>query len=132
MISARIAGALVLLIALSHFLLPTLGYRPDDLAAIPTAQRAHFVHLGTYAIGSFLLTFAIVTWAAARAPDQPLARLFFALMTLTWSFRLWLELQFPVDLSLFVITRPHPLLATVIGCIAACYGLATHHALRRR
>lgn len=119
--ATRIAGLLVLAIGLAHFLLPTLGYAPADLAAIPEAQREHFVYLGTYSIAFFLLGFAVMTLLADRNdPGRPMT-VFLGLMTVVWFARLALELIYPVELPLFFVEEPHPMLIPVLLVISTGY-----------
>ena len=122
--ATRLAGALITPIGLAHFAMPTLGYRAADLAAIPAAQRAHFVDLGTYAIGSFLLAFAALAFVAAREITAPMARAFVAIMALVWAGRFALELVFPTRLGLFILDAPSPVLASFIALIAGLFALA--------
>lgn len=120
-LATRISGLLVLAIGLAHFLLPTLGYAPEALAAIPEAQREHFVYLGTYSIAFFLVSFAVMTLIADRnAASRPMT-VFLGLMVVTWWARLMLEVIYPVELSLFFVAEPHPMLIPVLLVIAAGY-----------
>lgn len=122
----RVAGFLVLAIGLAHFVMPSLGYAPDALAAIPDAQRDHFVYLGTYAIGTFLVTFGILTLLSGHGQHGRLETAFFGLMVFVWGARLVLEFIYPVDLSLFFLDEPHLPLAGAVFVILLGYmaGLA--------
>jgi len=118
---ALFAGLMILPVALGHFLLPTHGYAPSDIQAVPTLQRDHFVYLGTYAIGSFLLAMSGLTLYFALRPPTPEARVFFAVMAAVWVLRVVLEFVFPVDLPIFFLAQPHGVLVVVTGLIAAGY-----------
>jgi hypothetical protein len=118
----RLAGALVLAIAAGHAVLPTLGYAPSASAGMTGAARDHFYYLGTYAIGAFLLGFAVLTFVhSARPPSLA----FPAVMTAVWTLRLALELAYPVDLRIFVLDRPTTVIAPVLVTIAAAFATAT-------
>lgn len=120
-IATRISGLLVLAIGLAHFVLPTLGYSAADLEAIPALQRDHFVYLGTYSIAFFLVSFGVMTLLADRhAPNRPIT-VFLGLMVIVWCARLVLELLYPVELSLFFVPKPHPMLIATLTVIAAGY-----------
>lgn len=127
-LATRFAGLMALAIGIAHFFMPSLGYAPDDLAAIPAPQRAHFVFLGTYAIAFFLLAFAVMTLLANRETPSPLMTVFLGLMVVVWPARLILELIYPVELFLFFTDDPHPLLLTALALICAAYliGFALH------
>ena len=53
------------------------------------------------------------------------ARLFAGVMTIVWSVRVGLELRYPVDVRIFILERPHPVLMPVLGLIAASFAVAT-------
>ncbi len=120
----RLSGLMVLAIGLSHFAMPNLGYTPDAIAAVPDAQRDHFVYLGTYAIGTFLVSLAVMTFFADPTSSNALHRTFLGLMVAVWGTRLVLELIYPVTLSLFFLFDPHPVLLVAILLIWAGYILA--------
>jgi len=126
--ATRISGLLVLMIGLVHFALPTLGYAPDALAAIPEAQRAHFVYLGTYSIAFFLISFAVMTLMADRTAPNHAITAFLGVMVVVWGARFVLELLYPVDLSLFFVANPHPMLMVTLLVIWIGYavGFAGH------
>lgn len=110
----RISGLMVLLIGAAHFAMPSLGYAPDVIAAVPTAQRDHFVYLGTYAIGTFLICFAVLTLLIDPARTDRTQRVFLGLMVIVWGARILLELAYPVTLSLFFLSYPHPVLMSAL------------------
>ncbi len=118
-----LSGVLVLAIGLAHFVMPVLGYDGRDLEAIPEAQREHFVYLGTYAIGLFLVCFALLTLHAGIRGPEGQSAVFLGLMSLVWGGRLVLEFLYPVSLPLFFLTHPHPVLAAVILAIWSGYVL---------
>ncbi len=111
----------MLAIGLAHFLMPTIGYAPSDLAAIPAPQKEHFVFLGTYAIAFFLVSFAVMTLMAdQRAPTWQMT-VFLGLMTVVWCARFVLEILYPVTLPLFFAPEPHAMLLAAILIIWAAY-----------
>ena len=112
------------MIGLSHFVMPSLGYDADVIAGIPELPRDHFVYLGTYAIGSFLVSFAVLTFLVDFTQPTKFTTVFLGLMTLVWSIRFVLELLYPVDLSLFILPNPHPVLLVTILFIFASYATA--------
>lgn len=58
--------------------------------------------------------------ADRNAPSRPMT-VFLGLMVVTWWARLMLELIYPVELSLFFVADPHPMLIPVLLVIAAGY-----------
>lgn len=120
-IATRAAGLMVLAIGLAHMAMPSFGYAPNVLAAIPEPQRDHFVFLGTYAIGFFLLSFGVTTLFADPRSRNTLETVFFGSMVVVWGARLLLEFIYPVDLSLFFVANPHPMLVAAISLIWAGY-----------
>ena len=120
-LATRIAGLMVLAIGLAHFAMPGFGYAPEALAAIPEAQRNHFVYLGTYAIGTFLVSFGVITLVADPGGRSRLEKVFYGSMAIVWGVRLALEFVYPVDLSLFFVARPHPMLVLAVAVIWAGY-----------
>lgn len=118
---AHLAGAMVLAIGLAHFVMPSFGYARDALAAIPGPQKEHFVYLGTYAIGTFLVSLGILTLLSDQRRASPLELIFFGLMVFVWAARLALEFVYPVDLSLFFLSDPHPVLVATIFLILVGY-----------
>jgi hypothetical protein len=122
-LALRCAGLMVLAIGLSHFFMPGFGYDPQDLLAVPKQQRAHFVYLGTYAIGLFLVCFAILTLVAGKTRPTLQMTIFLGLMTLVWGARFGLELVYPVNIPLFFLENPHPVLAATIFLIWLAYGV---------
>lgn len=132
-LAGRLAGGAVLAIGLSHFVMPSWGYAADDIAAVPDLQRDHFVYLGTYAIGSFLVSFGALSLIADARRGDRFETVFFGLMTAVWAGRLGLEAIYPVDLPLFFLARPHAVLSAAIALIFLGYaiGFAGRLALRR-
>ena len=131
-IAAAFAGLNALIIGIVHFALPGYGYRAADLAEIPLLQREHFVYLGTYAIGSFLIAFGVMTLRFARGPASGDAALFFGLMSGVWALRTVLELLYPVALPLFVVATPHPALLTTTALVTLAYLWAFAAVMRAR
>lgn len=95
--------------------MPSFGYTAEALAAVPELQRDHFVYLGTYAIGTFLVAFGILTLLSDPRHQSTMETAFWGLMIIVWGTRLVLELIFPVNLPLFFLNEPHlPLLAAFV------------------
>ena len=117
----RLAGALVLVIAVGHAFLPTLGYPPSASAKITGAARDHFYYLGTYAIGVFLLGFAVLAFVHSTRPPN---LTFPLVMTAVWTVRLVLELAYPVDIPILVLDRPTMVITPVIITIAVAFATA--------
>lgn len=61
-VSLRTAGGLLLLIGVGHMFMPEWGYAPSAVAGMADLVEEHFYYLGTYAIGSFLLAFGIMSF----------------------------------------------------------------------
>ncbi len=120
-IALKTSGLIVLAVGLAHFAMPTLGYAPEVIAAVPEDQRDHFVYLGTYAIGMFLVSFAIMTLLVDPTHTDGLHRIFLGLMVMVWGTRIVLELIYPVKLSLFFLSNPHPVLVAALLMIWAGY-----------
>ncbi len=116
-----VSGFIVLMIGLAHFLMPSLGYAPDALRAIPEPQRDHFVFLGTYAIGTFLVAFGVLTLLSDPRRGSVFETTFFGLMVIVWVVRLVLELLYPVNLSLFFLDEPHYILLAAITIVLLGY-----------
>lgn len=116
-----LSGLMVLGIGIAHFFMPTLGYSGDVIAAVPEVQRDHFVYLGTYAIGTFLVAIGVLTLLADPNSADVLHRSFFGLMVLVWGVRLVLEVIYPVEFSLFFVSNPHSTLSTAIVIVLAGY-----------
>jgi hypothetical protein len=122
--SLRMAGGLLLLIGIGHMFMPEWGYAPSVVAGMTAVVEAHFYHLGTYAIGSFLMAFGIMSLVHARQPDSATTHAFTTVMGLVWVFRVALEFQYPVRLTIFVLHDPHPVLAPLLILIAGCFSVA--------
>lgn len=122
---ALIPGALILTIGIAHLFMPSIGYASHDLSAIPEPQRSHFVYLGTYAIGVFLLAMGGLTVYMALQTATKAATVFFGAMAAVWTGRWVLEFLFPVNLRLFFVDDPHAVLRVVIGVIAVAYCIVT-------
>lgn len=124
----RIAGALITMIGIGHIFMPTLGY--DDVTTRGMDARAmnHFYYLGTYAICAFLLGMAALAFVFARRPG-PHQRELALVLLIVWAVRLVLELRFPVDVPIFFLANPHPVIVGVLVAIVASLAIA---ALPRR
>ena len=106
------------------FCLPGWGYDGLLLQSIPEVPRNHFVHLGTYAIGMFLLCVSAMSFHFAQLGSNLTARLFAALQAIFWAGRILLELLFPSHLQIFFLGDP-PVALAMIGVIAcASYSMA--------
>jgi hypothetical protein len=120
----RIAGGLILVIAIGHLFMPTLGYSPGVIRGMTASVLDHFYYLGTYAICAFLFGFAALALAFSVTPRTSGTRLFSAVMTLVWVTRLSLELAFPVEVRIFVLERPHSVLVVVLLVITLSFFVA--------
>lgn len=123
-VSLRMAGGLLLLIGVGHMFMPEWGYAPSAVAGMSDLVEEHFYHLGTYAIGSFLLAFGIMSFVHARQPGSESTLAFTAVMGLVWVFRVALEFHYPVRVRIFMLHNPHPVLAPFLILIAGCFGVA--------
>lgn len=101
----RIGGAITLVLGVAHFFLPAWGYG-EALRAIPEVQRDHFVYLGTYAIGLFLLSVSVMSFHFARQGQSPTAMLFAGLQAIFWAGRALLEVLFPTHMQIFFLSHP--------------------------
>ena len=124
----RLAGAFVLAIGVGHAFLPTLGYPTSATAGMSRAAEEHFYYLGTYAIGMFLLGFALLSFISSTRPSLA----FSTVMTMVWTIRLVLEFAYPVDIQIFLLQRPHTIITPVLAAIAAAYITASLAGLARR
>lgn len=128
--SLRVAGGLLLLIGIGHMFMPEWGYAPSAIAGMSNLVAEHFYFLGTYAIGSFLLAFGIMSFVHARQPDSQSTLAFATVMALLWALRVALEFQYPVRLSIFGLQNPHPVLLPILITIAGCFGVAAYGSRR--
>jgi len=126
-----LAGTIVCLIGGAHLFLPTHGYARAATDGFAPAAREHFYFLGTYAIAGFLLSLGALSLVFSRLPG-PQTRAFAGVMTLLWSARFVLELAYPVDLALFGVARPHPLLLGTLASLVLLYALATREPVTPR
>jgi hypothetical protein len=124
----RLAGALVLAIGVGHAFLPTLGYPTSATDGMSPATEDHFYFLGTYAIGTFLVGFAVLSFIHSTRPSTA----FSTVMATVWTMRLALEFAYPVDVPIFLLQRPHTVIAPVIAVIAAAFTTAMLAGLARR
>lgn len=124
----RLAGALVLTIGIGHAFLPTLGYPTSTTDAMSPTVKDHFYYLGTYAIGTFLLGFAVLSFIYSTRPSL----VFSTTMAAVWTTRLALEFAYPVDVQIFLLQRPHTVIAPVLAIIAAAYTTAAIVGLTRQ
>lgn len=120
----QMAAAVVLAIGVGHLAMPKFGYHAADLSGLTPSVRAHFVDLGTYAIGIFLAAFAGLTWVVSREQPTRITYIFYAVMLAVWMVRLGLEFAFPVDLPIFFLGHPHPVLLVVLSGITLGYAMA--------
>jgi len=124
----RLAGALVLAIGVGHAFLPTLGYPTSATDGMSRAAEDHFYFLGTYAIGTFLLAFAALSFIHSTRPSLA----FSTAMAAVWIARLALEFAYPVDVQIFLLRHPHPPIAAMLAIIATAYTTASIAGLARR
>lgn len=122
--SLRGAGTLVSLIAIGHIFMPIFGYPDTVTSGMPVPVKEHFYYLGTYAICTFLFAFATLTFYHARTAGTPAARVFSATMAAVWWLRVALEFSYPVDVPIFFLDRPHPVLVPVLLTVAIAFTAA--------
>jgi hypothetical protein len=120
----RIAGAIALAIGAAHFLLPTFGYDQDLLRSIPKVARDHFVFLGTYAIGIFLIIAGVLSLFFAQVGAGTGAQLFAGAQAAFWAARIVLEMMFPSRLQIFFLSDPPIALCAVSAVALAGYAIA--------
>jgi hypothetical protein len=128
----RVAGTLVSLIAIGHIFMPAFGYADAVTSGMPVPVKEHFYYLGTYAICTFLFAFATLTFYHARTAGTPAALVFSATMAVVWWLRVALEFSYPVDVPIFFLDRPHPVLVPVLLIIAIAFTAAAWSAAAGR
>lgn len=118
---AIIFGATVMtMIGAMHMAMPTIGYEPSVRDALAPGLREHFYYLGTYAIGGFLFALAGLSLLALGTARAWLAS---GLLAALWGARSLLEVLYPVELPLFILAHPHPVLLTVMLILTTFYAL---------
>jgi hypothetical protein len=123
----RVAGTLVSLIAVGHIFMPAFGYPAAVTSSMTAPVKEHFYYLGTYAICTFLFAFATLAFYHARTagtPAAPAGRAFSATMAVVWWLRVALEFSYPVDVPIFFLDRPHPVLVPVLLIVAIAFTAA--------
>jgi Mn2+/Fe2+ NRAMP family transporter len=123
-IGYRTGGTIALVIGVAHFFLPTWGYDGALLETVPEAPRDHFVYLGTYAIGMFLLIAGIMSIHLAGVAATSTATLFALLQTAFWADRFILEVSFPSRLRIFFLSEPATALMLVSAIACVSYAVA--------
>lgn len=121
----RVGGMLIVAIGIGHIFLPTYGYRAAAAEDMQLAVRNHFYYLGTYAICIFLIAFGALALFASKAPGTAATRVFSAVMAVVWGLRLGLELRYPVELPIFFLEHPHPVLVLVLAVVFGAFMVAT-------
>lgn len=112
-----IGGAIALVLGTAHFFLPNWGYDGLVLQSIPEIPRDHFVYLGTYAIGLFLVSVGVMSFHFAKLGGSQTAKLFAALQAAFWAARVLLEVRYPSHLQIFFLSEP-PFALGAIGALA--------------
>jgi hypothetical protein len=112
-----IGGAIALVLGTAHFFLPNWGYDGLVLQLIPEIPRDHFVYLGTYAIGLFLVSVGVMSFHFAKLGGSQTAKLFAALQAAFWAARVLLEVRYPSHLQIFFLSEP-PFALGAISAIA--------------
>jgi len=131
-LSLKVAGVMVTAIGCMHFFMPQWGYENKIARQMPSEIAAHFYFLGTYAIGSFLLTLGGISIYVSRLNYTDLSmKTAFAFCCL-WLFRFILELVYPVKLKLFFLDTPTTVLLPVIGTITVLYFIGGIGSMRSR
>lgn len=101
-----LGGSVPFIIGVAHLFLPTWGFDPKVIGEFPPEVRAHFVDLSLYAIASFLLAFAALSFYFAMATITRATFVFNIIMFFVWGIRTILEILFPVELALFGVANP--------------------------
>jgi hypothetical protein len=122
--SLRVAGTLMALIAIGHIFMPAFGYPDAVTSGMSAPVKDHFYYLGTYAICTFIFAFATLTFYHASAAGTPAARVFSMTMAAAWWLRVALEVAYPVDVPIFFLERPHPVILPVLLIIATAFTAA--------
>lgn len=119
-IGYRTGGTIALVIGVAHFFLPTWGYDGALLETVPEAPRDHFVYLGTYAIGMFLLIAGTMSIHLSGVAATSTTTLFALLQTAFWAGRFVLEVSFPSRLRIFFLSEPAAalMLVSVVACVS--------------
>ena len=123
--SLGIAGSLILLIGIGHIFMPSLGYTEIATQGMTEQAKEHFYFLGTYAICTFLLAFGALTLSHALNPKEMHTLIFSAILSIVWLIRLALQFAYPVQVPIFGLEHPHPILVPVLSVIAAAFVIAT-------
>jgi hypothetical protein len=119
-----IGGAIALAIGAAHFLMPSWGYDGLVLQSIPKIPRDHFVFLGTYAIGLFLVGAGVMSLHFAMVGGSQTAKLFAALQAAFWAARVLLEVLYPSHLQIFFLNDPPAALGAISAIAFVSYSVA--------
>jgi len=123
-------GLIPLVVGIGHLFLPRFGFEAEILAQFDPETRAHFVELALYAIASFLLAFAGLSFYFAGHMQLLTSRIFAFVMSAVWLVRAALEVMFPVEISLFGM-KDLSFRIIVISLVAAVlYFMAGFHGIR--
>ena len=117
-------GAIALVLGAAHFFLPSWGYDRLVLQSIPEIPRDHFVYLGTYAIGLFLVSVGVMSFHFAKVGDSQTAKLFAALQAAFWAARVLLEVLYPSHLQIFFLSDPAVALSAISAIASISYSAA--------
>lgn len=117
-------GAVTMMIAIGHIFLPNWGYDPTIRECMATPVQDHFYYLATYGICTFLFAFAALSLYFAWRVENSATTFISLLLAFIWVARFVLEFIYPVELSMFFLREPHPVLTSVIGATAFAYVVA--------
>jgi hypothetical protein len=123
-IGLRLGGIITLSIGLAHLFFPSVGYDRAIADGMPPAIRDHFYYLATYAIAAFLLSLGAISVLFSWLRHLPSAITIACVLAVLWSARFVLELAYPVEVGLFVMSRPSSLILPTIGLLAILYTVA--------
>ncbi len=120
-LSLLVGGVLILLIALMHAFLPEFGYPSYISEQMPAEVSGHFYFLGTYAIGSFLLTLSFLSFYFSLSAPSQTAFVFALSQVVLWSLRTVLEIIYPVTVPIFFLAEPTILILPAVAMIVFVY-----------
>lgn len=126
----RLGGWIVLLIGLGHVVMPKYGYKPDATEGWSPETIDHFYYLATYFICGVLVAVGVLSLVfSGRRPGRDCG-LFAVAMAALFTFRLILEIRYPVALPIFALDKPHRLLLIPLSLTALGYLTAVFAAFR--
>ncbi len=107
-----IAGLIELIAGLSHAFMPHFIYKSSGFSFLQP-NEINVVTCCIFSVGILLVAFGTITIICAlkyHHLDKLMMYYFFLTKSALWTFRTFLELMFPTEVSMFSITRPSFLL----------------------